>query len=124
MRKHILNLKHNLLVQNLIHRNPGNLRTGYPDDMGDASLEYFCLQKLPPSVRTVIAGLTGSLDALAERADRVMEATRGSELAEVNAPPRRRCAAVFPPTGGLDSAEPREVAVVNAHYHQYLLQIW
>jgi len=82
--------------------------------MGDASLEHFWLQKLPPSVRMVMAGLSGSsLDALVERADRVMEAARGYELADVAAP-NRRFAAVFPSSGVSDSPEPREVAVADA----------
>jgi len=91
-----------------------DMRDVYPDDMGDASLEQFWMQELPPAVRTVIAGLSGPLDALAERADRVMEAARGgTELAAVNATPRFRIAAVFPPSGVLEPEEAREVAAAN-----------
>jgi len=91
-----------------------DMRDVYPDDMGDASLEQFWMQKLPPAVRTVIAGLSGSLDALAERADRVMEAARGgTELAAVSAPPKRRFAAIFPTSGELEPEEAREVAATS-----------
>lgn len=88
-----------------------DMRDIYPDDMNDALLEQCWMQKLPSTVRTVIAGLSGPLDALAERADRVMEATRGgTELAAVN---RRHIATSFPPSGELEPEEAREVAATS-----------
>lgn len=78
-----------------------------PDDMGDATLGYFWLQKLPKSVRPIVAGLSGPLDAIAERADRILEASLSSELAADAAPERSLAAAVFPPSDVLDAIGPR-----------------
>lgn len=77
-----------------------------PDDMGNASLGYFWLQKLPKSLRPVIAGLSGSLNDIAERADRVMEASLSAKLADDEA---SQCSlgAVFPPLDVLDALGPR-----------------
>jgi len=52
-----------------------DMREIYPDGMTDSSLLAFWLNKLPPPVHTVITGLIGSVDFLAERADRVWEAS-------------------------------------------------
>jgi len=60
-----------------------DMREIYPDGMTETSLLAFWLSKLPPPVRTVIAGLTGSVDFLAERADRVWEASQSSEISAV-----------------------------------------
>jgi len=60
-----------------------DMRDVYPDGMSDTSLVAFWMSKLPPSVRTVIAGLSGSGDFLAERADRVWEACHGAEISAV-----------------------------------------
>ncbi|XP_050522372.1 uncharacterized protein LOC126894991 [Daktulosphaira vitifoliae] len=49
------------------------MRSLLPEGIGDAALKEFWLQKLPSAVLTVVAGLDGSLDELAERADRVMD---------------------------------------------------
>ncbi|XP_022179733.1 uncharacterized protein LOC111040222 [Myzus persicae] len=61
-----------------------DMREIYPDDMTDSSLLAFWLNKLPPPVRTVIAGLTGSVDFLAERADRVWEASQSNEISAIS----------------------------------------
>ncbi|XP_060878713.1 uncharacterized protein LOC132951039 [Metopolophium dirhodum] len=61
-----------------------DMRDVYPDGMSDNSLVAFWLSKLPPPVRTVIAGLTGSGDFLAERADRVWEACQNTEISAVS----------------------------------------
>jgi len=84
-----------------------DMRNICPDDMGDASLGYFWQQRLPKSVRPYIASISGSLDAIAELADRILEASLSSELAD-DAAPERSFAAVFPPSGVLlDAIGPR-----------------
>lgn len=57
-----------------------DLRAVLPDGIGDAALKEFWLQKLPQSVLTVISGLDGNLQQLAERADRIMDASQGHEV--------------------------------------------
>jgi len=90
------------------------MRYVYPDDMGDASLEQFWMQNLPPAVRNFTDGLSGSLDALAECADRVTKAARGgTELAAISAASKRRFAAIFPSSGELEPEEAREVAATT-----------
>jgi len=51
-----------------------DMREVYLDGMTDSTLGALWLGKLPPAVRAVIAGLSGTTDFLAERADRVWEA--------------------------------------------------
>lgn len=75
-----------------------DMREVYPDYTMNSTLEALWLNKLPPAVRTVIAGLTGTTDFLAERADRVWEACADPELLAV----ARAC----------DQDAPREVAPV------------
>ncbi|KAL4153197.1 hypothetical protein QTP88_001030 [Uroleucon formosanum] len=60
-----------------------DMRDIYPDGMSDTGLVAFWLSKLPPPVRTVFAGLTGSGDFLAEHADRVWEAYQAAEISTV-----------------------------------------
>lgn len=60
-----------------------DMRDIYPEGMSDTALVAFWLSKLPSPVRTVIAGLTGSGDFLAERADRVWEACQAAEISTV-----------------------------------------
>ncbi|XP_050063005.1 uncharacterized protein LOC126552359 [Aphis gossypii] len=73
-----------------------DMRDVYPEGMSDAALEQFWRAKLPAAVRTVIAGFSGSLESLAERADRILFECESREVAEVRPTPRVRCAAVFP----------------------------
>ena len=61
-----------------------DMREIYPADMSDSTLLAFWLSKLPSPVRTVIAGLTGSVDFLAERADRVWEASQTIDISAVS----------------------------------------
>lgn len=62
-----------------------DMRSVLPEGIGDAALKEFWLQKLPPAILTVIAGLDGSLDSLAERADRVMDVSMAHDVAAVSA---------------------------------------
>jgi len=77
-----------------------DMREVYPDGMMDSTLGALWLGKLPPAVRTVIAGLSGTTDFLAERADRVWEACADPELLAV----ARSCE---------QDGQPREVAPVQ-----------
>jgi len=61
-----------------------DMRNVLPAGIGDAALKEFWLQKLPPAILTVISGLDGSLDSLAERADRVMDASASREISAVS----------------------------------------
>lgn len=54
-----------------------DMRAVLPDGIGDAALKEFWLQKLPQTILTVVSGMDGSLQELAERADRVMDASVG-----------------------------------------------
>jgi len=60
------------------------MRSVLPDGTGNVALKEFWLQKLPPAIRTVISGLDGSLESLAESADRVMNANAGHDIAAVS----------------------------------------
>jgi len=51
-----------------------DMRNNMPSGIGEDALKEFWLQKLPSSV-TAISSLDGSLDSLASRADRVMDAS-------------------------------------------------
>lgn len=51
------------------------MRSGPTDGIGEKALKEFWLQKLPPAIRTVVISLDGDLDSVAERADRIMDAT-------------------------------------------------
>jgi hypothetical protein len=46
-----------------------------PSGIGEDALKEFWLQKLPSNVMAIISSIDGSLDALASRAHRVMEAS-------------------------------------------------
>jgi len=50
-----------------------DMRNAAPEDLGEAALKEFWLQKLPNNVLAIISSLDEPLDALAARADRVME---------------------------------------------------
>lgn len=60
-----------------------DMRDLYPDGMSEATLLAFWMGKLPSPVCTVIAGLTGSAEFLAERADRVWEQCQSSEVSAI-----------------------------------------
>lgn len=61
-----------------------DMRSGPTDGIGDKALKEFWLQKLPPAIRTVVISLDGDLDSVAERADRIMDATTGHDIASVS----------------------------------------
>lgn len=50
-----------------------DMRNAAPEDLGETALKEFWLQKLPTNVLTIIASIDEPTDALAIRADRVME---------------------------------------------------
>ncbi|XP_050065629.1 uncharacterized protein LOC126554616 [Aphis gossypii] len=79
-----------------------DMRDVYPEGMSDAALEQFWRAKLPAAVRTVIAGFSGPLESLAERADRILFECESREVAKVRPSPRVRCAAVFPESREID----------------------
>lgn len=60
-----------------------DVRNMLPGVIGDAALKEFWQQKLPQHILTVISGLDGSLEFLAERADRVMDARIGRNISVV-----------------------------------------
>ncbi|XP_050064964.1 uncharacterized protein LOC126553895 [Aphis gossypii] len=84
-----------------------DMRDVYPEGMSDSALEQFWRAKLPAAVRTVIAGFSGPLETLAERADRIMFECEGREVTEARPTPCVRCAAVFP-----ESREPNPTPAV------------
>jgi len=51
------------------------MRAILPNTLGDTALKEFWLQKLPSNIRAIVSGLDGSLSDVAERADRVLEAS-------------------------------------------------
>jgi len=60
-----------------------DMRSILPDGIGEDALKQFWLQKLPSTTSAIISGQDGTLEDLAARADRVMEAT--SYSADVHA---------------------------------------
>lgn len=61
-----------------------DMRSFLPDGIGDAALKEFWLQKLPPTILAIVSGLDGSLESLAERADRVADASAGRDIDAVS----------------------------------------
>lgn len=57
------------------------MRNDMPCGIDDDALREFWLQKLPSNVTAIISSLDGSLDSLATRADRVMEASEPQSIA-------------------------------------------
>jgi len=60
------------------------MRSILPDGIGEDALKQFWLQKLPATTSAIIVGQDGSLEDLAARADRVMEAGTSFDLHAVN----------------------------------------
>jgi len=65
------------------------MRSALPMGIDESTLKEFWLQKLPPTILAIISGLDGSLESLAERADRVADASAGHDLAAVAREPDR-----------------------------------
>jgi len=61
-----------------------DMRSGTTDGIGEKALKEFWLQKLPPAIRAVVISLEGNLDSVAERADRIMDATTSHDIASVS----------------------------------------
>lgn len=60
-----------------------DMRDLYPDGMSETTLLAFWMSKLPAPVCTIVAGLTGSTEFLAERADRVWETCQSAEVSAI-----------------------------------------
>uniref|UniRef100_A0A2S2P0I9 Uncharacterized protein n=1 Tax=Schizaphis graminum TaxID=13262 RepID=A0A2S2P0I9_SCHGA len=60
------------------------MRSRPTDGIGEKALREFWLQKLPPAIRTVVISLDGDLDSVAERSDRIMDATTSHKIASVS----------------------------------------
>lgn len=54
-----------------------DIRIVLPNGIDDSALKEFWLQKLPQHILMVVSGLDGLLESLAERTDRVMDASAG-----------------------------------------------
>jgi len=61
-----------------------DMRNILPDGIGEDALKQFWLQKLPSTTSAIISGQNGSLEDLAARADRVMEASSSFDVHAVN----------------------------------------
>lgn len=61
-----------------------DMRSGPTNGIGEKALKEFWLQKLPPAIRTVVISLDGDLDTVAERADRIMDATTTHDISSVS----------------------------------------
>jgi len=61
-----------------------DMRSGPTDGFSEKALKEFWLQKLPPAIRAVVIGLDGDLNSVAERADRIMDATSPNDIAAVS----------------------------------------
>ncbi|XP_022172654.1 uncharacterized protein LOC111035373 [Myzus persicae] len=57
-----------------------DMRSVMPDGFGEDALKEFWLQKLPANIVAIISGFEGSLDSIATRADRVMEAANSHNI--------------------------------------------
>ena len=57
-----------------------DMRAVLPDNLGDTTLKEFWLQKLPTTIRAIVSGFDGTLSDIAERADRVMEASSSRDI--------------------------------------------
>lgn len=66
-----------------------DMRYILPDSIGEDALKQFRLQKLPSTTAAIISGQDGSLEELAARADRVMEATSTYDVHAVTCPNRQ-----------------------------------
>jgi len=57
-----------------------DMRAVLPNTLGDTALREFWLQKLPQNIRAIVSGLDGALADVADRADRVMEASSSRDV--------------------------------------------
>jgi len=57
-----------------------DMRAVLPNSLDDTALREFWLQKLPSNIRAIVSGLDGTLTDIAERADRVLEASASRDV--------------------------------------------
>jgi len=57
-----------------------DMRAVLPNSLDDCALREFWLQKLPSNIRAIVSGLDGTLSDVAERADRVLEASSSRDV--------------------------------------------
>jgi len=62
-----------------------DMRAVLPNSLDDTALKEFWLQKLPSNIRAIVSGLDGTLTDIAERADRVLEASTSRDVFAVQA---------------------------------------
>lgn len=60
------------------------MRSVLPEGIDEAALKEFWLLKLPSTVRAIVSGHDGTPESLAERADRVADASVGHDVPAVN----------------------------------------
>jgi len=57
-----------------------DMRSSMPPGIGEDALKEFWLQKLPPNVTAILAGLDAPVDELAVRADRILEVSNPQSI--------------------------------------------
>lgn len=66
-----------------------DMRNAAPQDLGEVALKEFWLQKLPTNVLAIISSMDETTDALAARADRIMEVCSSQRVDAVSVPDDR-----------------------------------
>lgn len=87
-----------------------DMRSTLPDGIGESTLKEFWLRKLPP------AGLDGPSESLAERADRVANASAGHDLTVVSREPDR----LYSMEKAISALTAQITALLSTHSTQHL----